>query len=293
MKEIPLSGPKGRGLAMRVSDEDYELMSRIKWYAKVDQDGSVSAQGYVSAHSFITGYRLTDHANGNKLDNTRDNLREATPRQNSWNRGRRSDAQTGYKGIRWIKSRQRFRARIVVDGKRIYVGWFISAIDAARAYDAMARKHYGEFARLNFPGEPNHELPQPPARNCARSSCGKEFRIWDPDATYCSQGCADFAAMPEAVTVHAAYWSRAPRSDSRTGYKGVGWSGTKTHRWQAKIMRNGRSVFLGSFGTPEEAARAYDAAALELFGEHAWLNFPEDVLPTVQGSLFDDDELAA
>lgn len=276
MKQIPLRGPKGKGLALLVDDEDYELMSRFKWYAKIDRNGGINAQVWLSAHHLLVPYALTDHVNGNRLDNTRINLREATSRQNSMNRGRRSDSRTGYKGIHLIKSRQRWRARIVVDGKRIYAGWYVSAIDAARAYDALARKHYGEFARLNFPDEPNYELPQPPVMRCARSDCGKEFPSWDADATYCSQGCADFMAMPEVPPVFTDAWSRAPRPGSRTGFKGVNWSGAKTHRWQARIMRNGKRVFLGNFDSPEGAARAYDAAARELFGEFARLNFPEE-----------------
>jgi hypothetical protein len=63
-------------------------------------------------------------------------------------------------------------------------------------------------------------------------------------------------------------------------YKGVSWF-KQTSKWQAYIQNNGKKIHLGTFtGTPEgelEAARAYDAKAIELFGEFSHLNFPLEV----------------
>ncbi len=67
-----------------------------------------------------------------------------------------------------------------------------------------------------------------------------------------------------------------PHRDSRSGYKGVSFNGK---RWRARIGSNGRYRALGYFDTREEAAVAYDAAARELFGEFAWLNFPDHDSP--------------
>ena len=275
MKQIPLRGKKGKGLALLVDDDDYELMAQYKWYAKEDRNGDIYAQVWLAAHHVLVPWALTDHVNGNKLDNTRTNLREATSRQNSWNRKLRSDSKTGYKGVVWVRSRQQFRARIQTEDKRICTGYYATAIEAARAYDALAREHFGEFARLNFPDEPNYEVPTPPTRYCANPACGKEFQT-RRDAVYCSRGCTDVMSMPtSAVAVALPAWSRRGRSDSRSGFKGVSWNGGRINRWQARIARGGKRIFLGNFDTPEEAARAYDAAARELFGEHARLNFLE------------------
>jgi hypothetical protein len=275
MKEIPLSGPKGKGLTIQVDDKDFEFLSQFKWYAKTDRNGDIYAQAWITPSRLLVPAPLVDHVNGNKLDNTRTNLREATSRQNSWNRRLRSDSKVGFKGVVRSSSRHQYRARIQVGDKRLHSGYYGTAAEAARAYDAMAREHFGEFARLNFPNELNHAPPSRPARLCARPDCGTEFEMGRPDVMYCSKGCADIAALPAIPPVYADVWSRPAQTGTRTGYKGVNWSGSRTRRWQARIMRYGKRVFLGNFDSPEEAARAYDAAARELFGQHARLNFPE------------------
>jgi hypothetical protein len=65
--------------------------------------------------------------------------------------------------------------------------------------------------------------------------------------------------------------NRAPRSVT-SRFKGVGLKDGKY--WRASIKFNGKSSHLGYFGTEEDAARAYDSAATEKFGEFAFLNFP-------------------
>ena len=54
-------------------------------------------------------------------------------------------------------------------------------------------------------------------------------------------------------------------------FKGISPNGAG---WQARLTVDGRCVHVGQFATPEEAARAYDAAAIERWGEFAHTNFP-------------------
>jgi len=63
----------------------------------------------------------------------------------------------------------------------------------------------------------------------------------------------------------------------QSGFKGVARGHNKT-RWDARITISHRPVYLGSFGSKEEAARAYDAAASKLFGAFARPNFPASKL---------------
>lgn len=64
------------------------------------------------------------------------------------------------------------------------------------------------------------------------------------------------------------------RSDNTSGYKGVDKPSTY-RRWRARIVVDGRQVHLGLYDTSEDAARAYDAAAVDAWGEFACPNFPE------------------
>jgi HNH endonuclease/AP2 domain len=59
------------------------------------------------------------------------------------------------------------------------------------------------------------------------------------------------------------------RTDGISRFKGVSQKGKY---WKAKC----KNIWLGSFKTEEEAAKAYDKKAKELYGEFARLNFPKE-----------------
>jgi hypothetical protein len=101
---------------------------------------------------------LVDHKNCDTLDNRRDNLRLATHSQNAQNVPKRKNTSSRFIGVCFNKRYKKWYAFIGYEGKKIWLGSFDNEIDAARAYDAAARKYYGEFARLNFPSEPKPAL---------------------------------------------------------------------------------------------------------------------------------------
>lgn len=90
----------------------------------------------------------TDHIDGDVSDNRKENLRLCNNKQNSQNRKLQRNNTSGFKGV----SRQgnKWRASIYPNDLHINLGSFGSKEAAARAYDAAAKKYYGDYAKLNF-----------------------------------------------------------------------------------------------------------------------------------------------
>lgn len=154
--QIPLS----RGLVALVDDSDAAALTAAgPWHAvpggrtfharrNERRDDGWHPQ-YM--HTFLTGLPLVDHANGNGLDNRRGNLRAATSAQNAANRPTRLDSRSGLKGVYANRGRGKpWRAQICVDGKKRHLGLFLTAEEAALAYDTAALAAWGEFAVTNI-----------------------------------------------------------------------------------------------------------------------------------------------
>lgn len=135
-----------------VDAADVVFLSQWRWY--------LGYGGYPCRGSDVrTGYHLqirmhevlhpcprglmTDHADGNKLNNQKSNLRYATPSENGANKRRKP----GLKGVRRIYNR--WAAYTSVGGKQKHLGMFKTAREAAIAYNDAAKERWGKFAVLN------------------------------------------------------------------------------------------------------------------------------------------------
>ena len=92
-----------------------------------------------------------DHVNGVRTDNRLVNLRLASRVQQSRNTSSAHNSTSRFLGVSFRKERGHWRANIFVEGKQTFLGSFNNEEEAAKAYDDAARKHFGEFARCNFP----------------------------------------------------------------------------------------------------------------------------------------------
>ncbi len=127
--------------------------------------GSIKRNGYreisIDHHSYLS-HRLAwlymtgewppheiDHINVKKLDNRFINLREATRKQNTYNRIIRKGNNTGFRGVRFrsdVKKKQ-FATCIGINGKTINLGYYKTAEEAHEVYKKAVKKYHGEFGR--------------------------------------------------------------------------------------------------------------------------------------------------
>jgi HNH endonuclease len=149
MKEIFTS----KNEVILVDDEDYINLSKKAW--------QVNLNGYAMSHTWknnkgtaIYMHRMvcptpkgfyTDHINGNKLDNRKENLRAVTPVQSQTNTRRLNRNKLGVVGAKkdnwdW------YSAAIRVFGKKRHIGIFKTPEEAAQKYNAYkAIKNYAKF----------------------------------------------------------------------------------------------------------------------------------------------------
>lgn len=152
-----------RGRVALIDDEDETLIAGYGWWVAVSRGvhrPTEYARGYTRGvryqplmHKLLTGWTLVDHINGNGLDNRRENLRPATRSQNMGNRrkiGRLATSQ--YKGVSLHTQERRWVVYIGFELGKHFVGLFDDEVAAAMAYDEAARRQWGEYAALNFPG---------------------------------------------------------------------------------------------------------------------------------------------
>jgi hypothetical protein len=151
IRYIPLT----RGLFAIVDAADYEWLSGFRWHAT---SGRKMYACFARKDKVIYMHRLimnppegkfVDHVDGNSLNYRRSNLRICTKAQNAWNRPALGGT-SRFKGVHRDPS-GKWKAGIRVGGQQTFIGLFDDEIEAAKAYDGMARKLFGDFAYLNFP----------------------------------------------------------------------------------------------------------------------------------------------
>lgn len=140
--------------------EDYELVSKYKWY--VHTNGYVRAGIYDKNTKEITQIQLhrlvmnadenviIDHISGKRNDNRKYNLRNANYSTNMMNSGISKNNTSGVRGVNYDKDTGQWRVRIQVNNKRISLGSFSDIEKAIRVRQQAEEKYFGEYAYKNI-----------------------------------------------------------------------------------------------------------------------------------------------
>jgi hypothetical protein len=161
--EYVLSGEYGIGYTINNEEfyfdlEDYDLIKDYNW--------CIDAGGYVCTNvqndnirTHIKLHRLVmkcddskldiDHINHIKNDNRKSNLRIVTRCQNNMNMRKRSDNTSGVTGVIWYKTKNKWRAEIIVNKKHISLGYYKNFEDAVKVRKEAEEKYFGEYSYDN------------------------------------------------------------------------------------------------------------------------------------------------
>lgn len=144
---------KNEGIYAMVSFDKWQYVSKYNWYLGKTGYPLCYELGKMKLHRFIFTYVLgqyppanlyVDHIDRNKLNNTNENLRLATPQENSFNKS----TKTNKKGVKKI-SDNNYKVTIVKNGVRHEIKDIFTEKDAAEIYNMMAEELFGSFAAFN------------------------------------------------------------------------------------------------------------------------------------------------
>lgn len=126
-----------------VDEQDEWLLDAYGWsrrkghstaYAKAHVPGTYPKRKHMSLHQAIMGCPLNgevvDHKNGDGLDCRRGNMRIVSKSANAFNSKIRKDTTTGYRGVHYYKSRDKYMSRITINKVTKFLGYFDTALEA-------------------------------------------------------------------------------------------------------------------------------------------------------------------
>lgn len=148
-KLINLTGKNGIGKVAKVSNEDYDIVNKYYWY--VHNGYAIGTINKISMHRFIlkddihfnNKNYVVDHIDGDKLNNTRDNIHYVSKKHNSQNKKKQEKCSSKFIGVsarrkKWIAQCSGFN-----------LGAYNTEEEAAKIYDTFVLLKFGPNAKTN------------------------------------------------------------------------------------------------------------------------------------------------
>lgn len=136
--------------------EDYDKIKDFYWwYDNVGYVQALVGNKHIRLHRLVMNADdpsiIIDHIqhpprNQHKVDNRKSNLRVVTKSQNNINSHKKKNNTSGITGVCWSTTKQRWKAEIQVDKKKINLGSFIDKNDAIKARREAEQKYFKEFS---------------------------------------------------------------------------------------------------------------------------------------------------
>lgn len=234
-----------QGFFAIIDDEDYDLVKDYKWHPRKGYStiyvqahfGSGKTRKTVTMHRFLLNPEKgieVDHINHNGLDNRRCNLRLVTKSQNMMNRITNIGV-SSYKGVSFSKEKKKWSSQIKGNTNLLHLGFFYNEIEAAAAYNLIAKLIFKEYALLNN---------------------------------------IDFDYTDEFVSKVTTTYNKALNRTFASYFIGVTFD-KRSSKWQARLCYDYKQFYIGYYKTEKEAALAYNEFALQRLGDKAVLNVIE------------------
>ena len=144
------------GVEIIINSEDYDIIKNKSW--RVLRSGASRKPKVrcknISLARFVLGLEDSTlkvfHKNDNYLDFRKANLQLETQGIATHRTRKQAGMTSQYKGVYFEKNRRKWRATIIHQGNRFYIGRFNTEKEAALAYDEKSRELYGTVAFLNI-----------------------------------------------------------------------------------------------------------------------------------------------
>lgn len=139
--------------------DDYPLIKRLNRYIRVSNNGyaliSYCNHDVLLSRIILrlpfgkcdTDLDIAEHRNGNRLDNTKDNLRICEKHINPINCKLYDNNTSGYKGVSWLERLQKWQAYLQCGKEKYYLGVYDNLEDAVQVRKNAEKKYFGEYNR--------------------------------------------------------------------------------------------------------------------------------------------------